>query len=164
MRAHEETRFSVVVHVPYTDAARMFGPEGERAWAGSGWDPQFVYPKPGRDEQGAVFTVHYGPLEAVWVIARHDVEARHFQYVYLIADIMVCTIDVEFAPVGGETTNVQVTYARTALSAEGDGHVQSMAEEDRQAGAEWQAAIDQYLAGTRSGAEPGNQAGAASDV
>jgi hypothetical protein len=152
-RAHVETNFDVVVHAPYAEAARLFGPEGERAWAGKHWDPRFVYPQPGRDEQGAVFTIQHGPLEAVWVVARHDVEARHFQYVYVIPGIMACTIEVGFRPVDAGTTNVHVTYERTALSAEGDGHVATMAEGDRKAGPEWQAAIERYLSGRQVGVE-----------
>jgi hypothetical protein len=152
-RARVETSFDVLVHAPYVQAARLFGPEGERAWAGKDWDPQFVYPQPGHDEQGAVFTIQHGPFEAVWVVARHDFEARHFQYVYVIAQIMVCTIDVEFTLVDAGTTNVHVTYVRTALSPQGDGRVAAMAKGDSSAGQEWQAAIDGYLAGRQAGVE-----------
>ena len=150
-RAHTETSFDLVVHAPYVETAALFGPEGERVWAGKHWDPQFVYPQPGRDEQGAVFTVAHGPLQAVWVIARHDVEARQFQYVYVLGGLMVCTIDVRFTPVDAGSTGVHVTYARTAVNPEGDAHVAAMTEGDRGAGREWQTAIDQYLA-SRKGA------------
>ncbi|HEY3705431.1 MAG TPA: hypothetical protein VGL22_10250 [Terracidiphilus sp.] len=144
-RAHAETSFDLRVKAPYAETAKLFGPEGERAWAGKHWDPQFVYPAEPRDEQGAVFTIQHGPLTAVWVIAQHDVEARHFQYVYILGDLMVCTIDVRFAEAGANATTVHVTYARTAVRAEGDAHVATMAEGDRRAGAEWQAAIDSHL-------------------
>lgn len=144
-RAHVETTFDVLVQAPYAEAAKLFGPEGERVWAGKHWDPQFIFPAPGHDEQGAVFTIQHGALQAVWVIARHDLEARHFQYVYFIPDVMVCTIDVRFAGMDAETTKVHVTYVRTAVSEPGDEHVASMAEEDRRAGTEWQSAIDRYL-------------------
>ncbi len=145
-RIREVTSFDVMVRAPYAETAALFGPEGERPWAGAHWNPQFVYPVPGRDEEGAVFTVQHGPLSAAWVIARHDVEARHFQYVYFLAGLMVTTIDVRFTPVDAKTTRVHVTYARTSLSAEGDAHVAAMSEGDRRAGAEWQSAIDVYLA------------------
>lgn len=144
-RAHIETSFDVVVPAPYAEAAKLFGPEGERVWAGKHWDPQFIFPEPGRDEQGAVFTIQHGPLQAVWVIAQHDVEARHFQYVYFIPDAMVCTIDVRFTALDAATTKVHVTYLRTAVSEQGDEHVATMAESDRRAGQEWQTAIDRYL-------------------
>jgi hypothetical protein len=144
-RAHAETNFDVTVHAPYAETAVMFGPEGERPWAGKHWDPQFLYPAPGRDEEGAVFTIQHGPLKAVWVTARHDLEARHFQYVYFLPDLLVTTIDVRFEPVDGKTTRVHVTYVRTAVSTEGDAHVAEMSEGDRKAGKDWQKAIDAYL-------------------
>src|SRR5581483_12525452 len=105
-RAHAETSFDVVVHAPYADTAALFGPEGERAWAGKHWDPQFIFPQPGRDAEGAVFTIRHGSLQAVWVVAQHDLEARHFQYVYYLGDLMVCTIDVRFTLVDPNTTKV----------------------------------------------------------
>jgi hypothetical protein len=145
-RMHLVTSFDVTVHAPYADTAVLFGPEGERPWAGKHWDPQFLHPAPGRDEEGAVFTIQHGQMNAVWVIAQHDVEARHFQYVYFIPRILVTTIDVRFEMVDAKTTKVHVTYARTAVSAEGDAHVMEMSKGDEQSGAEWQKAIDAYLA------------------
>ncbi len=144
-RMHTETTFDVSVHAPYPETAKLFSPEGERAWAGKHWDPQFVHPVPASDKQGAVFTISHGAMNAVWVIAQHDLEARHFQYVYFIADLMVTTIDVRFRVVDSDTTAVTVTYARTAVTPEGDAHVKTMSEGDRTAGKEWQQAIDAYL-------------------
>jgi hypothetical protein len=145
-RAHAVTSFDVTVHAPYAETAALFGPEGERPWAGKHWNPQFLHPVPGRDEEGAVFTIQHGQMNAVWVIAQHDVEARHFQYVYFLPDLLVTTIDVRFEPVDAKTTKVHVTYARTAVSAEGDEHVAVMSEADKKSGDEWQKAIDAYLA------------------
>jgi hypothetical protein len=143
---HVETTFKVVVHAPYAETAELFGPEGERAWAGKHWDPQFLHPLPGRDEEGAVFTIKHGSLSAVWVVARHDVGGRHFQYVYFIPDVMVTTIDVRFQPLDPTTTQVTVTYARTAISPDGEAHVKAMSEGDQTAGKDWQESIDKYLA------------------
>jgi hypothetical protein len=149
-RAHTETSFDLVVRAGYAETAALFGPEGERAWAGKHWDPQFVFPQPGRDQQGAVFTIQHGPLQAVWVIAQHDLEARHFQYVYVLGGLMACTIDVRFELVDAGTTKVHVIYARTAITPEADEHVAAMTDGDRKAGAEWQAGIDRYLAGHKN--------------
>src|SRR5579863_974051 len=88
-----QTAFDLVVHLPYAEAAPLFGPEGERPWAGKHWDPHFLYPQPPRDEQGAVFTVQHGSVTAVWVNTLFDLESRHFIYAYFIPDIMVTTID-----------------------------------------------------------------------
>lgn len=143
---HTETTFDVVVHAGLAETAVLFSPEGERAWAGKQWDPHFVYPLPERDQQGAVFTINHGPVKAVWVVTQHNLEARHFQYVYVISDLMVATIDLDFEVIDPATTKATVTYARTAISPEGDEHVKAMTEGDQTAGKEWQAAIDTYLA------------------
>jgi hypothetical protein len=139
------TAFDLVVDASYAETAPLFGPEGERVWAGKHWDPQFVHPQPARDEQGAVFTVQHGPLSAVWVMTMFDLEARHFQYVYFMANLMVTTIDVRFKPAGDDRTQVNVVYTRTALTPEGNEHVRAMSEGDKKAGTDWQKSIDAYL-------------------
>jgi len=58
------TSFDLVVHASYAATAPLFGPNGERAWAGKHWDPAFVYPLPAHDVEGAVFTVSHGPFSA----------------------------------------------------------------------------------------------------
>jgi hypothetical protein len=144
-----QTAFDIVVHLLYAEAAQLFGPEGERPWAGKHWDPQFLYPRAPHDEQGAVFTVHHGPVTAVWVNTQFDLNARHFQYVYFIPDIMVTTIDVRFTPSNSATTKVHVVYTRTALTSEGNDHVASFTANDKTAAHDWQQSIDTYLATRR---------------
>ena len=141
-----ETAFDLKVRLPYPDAAPLFGPEGERVWAGKHWNPQFVYPQPAHDEQGAVFTVQHGPVTATWVNTLFDLEERHFIYAYFIPGIMVTTIDVRFTPAGADATKVHVVYMRTALTAEGNEHVTALTAGDKSAAHEWQQAIDAYLA------------------
>src|SRR3954464_15348763 len=91
-----QTAFDLSVNLPYSEAAPLFGPEGERAWAGKHWNPHFLYPPLPHDEQGAVFTVQHGPFTATWVNTLFDLEARHFIYAYFMPGIMVTTIDVRF--------------------------------------------------------------------
>jgi hypothetical protein len=141
-----QTAFDIVVRLPYAEAAPLFGPEGERPWAGKHWNPQFLYPQPARDEQGAVFTIQHGPVTAVWVNTLFDLEAHHFQYVYFIPEIMVTTIDVHFTPSNSTTTEVHVLYTRTALTAEGNNHVATFTATDKTAAHDWQNSIDAYLA------------------
>jgi hypothetical protein len=149
-RMHVRTSFDLNVAASYAETAPLFGPEGERAWAGKRWDPRFIHPQPPNDEQGAVFTVKHGDTSAVWVTTLFDVEARHFQYVYFMPNLLVTTIDVRFRPIDAGNTQVNVTYARTALTAEGNAHVSEMSDGDKQAGTSWQIAIDNYLAGRKS--------------
>jgi hypothetical protein len=147
---HVRTSFNLNVAASYAETAPLFGPEGERAWAGKHWDPQFIHPQPSHDEQGAVCTVKHGDITAVWVTTLFDVEARHYQYVYFMPNLMVTTIDVHFQPIDAVNTQVNVTYARTALTAEGNAHVSEMSDGDKQAGTNWQIAIDNYLAGRKT--------------
>ncbi len=151
---HVSTSFDLTVHASYARTAPLFGPEGERAWAGKHWNPAFLHPTPARDVEGAVFTMQHGPFKAVWVNTLFDMEGRHFQYVYFLPEIMVTVIDVRFKPVSASETAVNVVYTRTALTPEGNEHVTAMSEGDRSAGAEWQQAIDQYLEESQSGARP----------
>lgn len=144
---HVETSFTVLVHAPAAQTAKLFTPEGERVWAGRHWDPQYVYPAgPARDAVGAVFTIQHGPVQAVWTVVRRDDVARQYEYVYFIPEIMITTITVHFEPMNVNTTQVQVKYRRTALSSGGEAHVKAMSNDDKNAGAAWEAAIEKYLA------------------
>lgn len=151
---HVSTSFDLVVLAPYAKTAALFGPEGERAWAGKQWNPEFIHPQPGVDEQGAVFTIQHGTHKAVWVNTLFDLDARHFQYVYFLPDLMVTVIDVRFKPSGAEKTDVNVVYTRTATTVEGNEHVVALSETDKAAGGEWQQAIDGYLAGQKAKQRP----------
>jgi hypothetical protein len=147
---HTETSFNLIVRAPYAETAHLFGPEGERAWAGKHWDPQFIHPQPARDTEGAVFTIRHGSMRATWVISAFDVAGQHFQYVYFLPDLLVTTIDVRFKSIDAASTQVTVVYARTALTPEGNAHVATMTKGDRDAGKEWQQAIDSYLRARKS--------------
>jgi hypothetical protein len=151
---HTSTSFDVTVHLPLAETAPLFGPEGERPWAGKHWDPQFIHPQPAHDEVGAVFTVKHGPLSAVWVVTQFDVAAQHFQYAYFIPDIMATTIDVRFTALDATTTRVNVVYARTAVTTAGKEHVAAMTESDKRSGKVWQEEIDQYLAARKPETRP----------
>jgi hypothetical protein len=145
-RVHFETTFDVLVHAPTAEAMKLFTPEGERAWAGEHWDPQYVHTSgPTRDAVGAVFTIQHGPLRAVWTVTRRDDVAREYQYAYFVPDLMVTSIRVLFQPLDANTTSVRVAYERTALSPAGEAQVATIADGDKKAGAKWQSAIDKYL-------------------
>jgi hypothetical protein len=141
------TSFDLAVTASFAETTQLFTPEGERAWAGEDWDPQFVYPQPGRDEPGAVFTIGQADRKATWVITQLNLEAKHFQYVYFLPDLMIAMIDVHFKTPSPGQTRVHVIYTRTALTPEGNGLVTAKAAEDRMAEREWQAALDKHLDG-----------------
>jgi hypothetical protein len=144
--AHVRNEFEFTVHAPYQVAAPLFGPEGERGWAGGHWDPQFLYPQPAQDTQGAVFTIRHGHHHAVWINTAFDTSAHHYQYAYFIPEIMAVLIDVRFSELDAENTKVNVAYERTALNPEANQRVKEMGDADRNSGKEWATAINNYLA------------------
>ena len=142
--------FHFELSVPLARAAPLFGPEGERCWAGEQWNPEFVYPQPGRDIEGAVFTIQHGTHKSVWVNTLFDLAAGRMQYVSFIPDVLVSTIEVRLTALNPTSTRVDVTYIRTALSADANDHVQVLAANSGTSGKEWKKAIQECLERGRS--------------
>jgi hypothetical protein len=145
--AHVSNHFQFVIHAPLSRAACLFGPEGERCWAGEHWNPAFLYPQPGKDVQGAVFTVQQGAHTSVWINTVFDLANGRMQYVSFLPDTLVSTVEVRLTPLDSASTSVEVTYARTALRVESNDEVFTRGKSDRESGPHWQAAIESCLAG-----------------
>ena len=143
--AHVSNSFAFTADAPMQQAAPLFGPEGERAWAGDDWNPQFVFPTPARDVEGAVFTVRHGEHTAVWVNTLFDLKAGRMQYVYMLGDLLVTTIDVRLHATDTRHTMVDVTYVRTALRPQANEHILAMGKNDREQGKIWEGSIHAYL-------------------
>jgi hypothetical protein len=142
---HVRNEFAFTVHAPYAVVAPLFGADKERAWAGSHWNPHFLYPQPGQDIRGAVFTIKHGHRQAYWINTAFDMDARHVQYVYVIPEAMVVLIDVRFSEPDPANTKVNVAYERTALNPEANQHVKELGDSDRESGEEWSTAIQDCL-------------------
>ncbi|MGA3091081.1 MAG: hypothetical protein ABSD75_20935 [Terriglobales bacterium] len=143
--AHVGNSFQFLLRAPLARAAMLFGPEGERSWAGEDWNPQFLYPQPGRDIQGAVFTVQQGQRKSIWITTVFDASNGRMQYVSFVPNVSVSTVDVQLRSVDASTTGVEVTYVRTALDATVNAEVEGLGRSDRQKGILWQEAIETYL-------------------
>jgi hypothetical protein len=142
---HVSHQFQFVVRAPLVRAAALFGPNGERCWAGSNWNPEFLYPQPGKDVQGAVFTIQHGPHKSVWVNTLFEPAAGRMQYVAFIPETLVTTVDVRLTAIDPSSTSVEVTYARTALDAAANDDVEALGRKDRESGPEWQRSIEKCL-------------------
>lgn len=142
--AHVTNSFLFTVYAPYDKVVPLFGPESEKLWAGTSWNPTFLYPRPGRDVPGAVFSVPHGAYTSVWVNTVFDLERGKMQYVSFIPDVLVSVVDVEVTK-GASKTDVHVTYTRTALRGETSADVEALGARDRASGPEWQRAISGYL-------------------
>ncbi len=141
---HVRSTFSFEVPAPPELVAPLFGAHRERAWE-EDWDPQFVYPQPAEDRAGEVFTVTHGGHTSIWVNAAFDLQKGHIQYVNVVPGIMAVSIDIQAIAIGTSNTRVEVTYERTALSAEANDRVRQSGELDRGAAAHWQRAIEECL-------------------
>jgi hypothetical protein len=147
--AHVSNSFHFVIPAPLSRAAPLFGPEGERCWAGQHWNPEFLYPQPGKDVEGAVFIVRRGPETSVWVNTLFDPDGGRMQYVSFVPGIHVFTVDVRLTPLDSSSTSVEVTYTRTALNVGANAEVQAMGNKDRESGPHWQQAIETCLTAQR---------------
>ena len=145
--AHTETAFDLTLHAQMNSVAPLFGAEKERAWAGGEWNPVFIYPLPAGDKKGAVYTIQHGEHLATWICTAFDLELGHVQYAYIIPEVMVTLIDIQLSKGDANTTAAHVVYQRTALTLEGNEHVNHFAESDRKAGPDWEQAINKYIGG-----------------
>ena len=145
LMAHARSKFTFTVQTPMAEAFALFGPEGERGWAGPQWDPEFVYPVPAKDVEGAVFRVHHVHHSATWVNTAFDAQAGHAAYVFVIEGKLATRIDVQLTPVDAGTTRVRVMYERTALDPSVNQDIAEMAQEDAKMGPEWEKEIGEYL-------------------
>lgn len=143
--AHARSEFTFTVQAPMAEAFPLFGPEGERPWAGPHWDPQFVWPTPAKDMEGAVFRLHHGHHSATWVNTAFDAHAGRAAYVYIIDGKLATRIDVQLTPENAATTRVRVMYERTALDPSVNPDVEDMARGDPKMGPEWERDIAAYL-------------------
>ncbi len=138
---HVANSFHFQLAVPLAHAAPLFGPDGERCWAGKHWDPHFLYPQPGKDIEGAVFTVQHGPHLSLWVTTVFDLAAGRMQYVSVIPGMLVSVIDLRLTAIDASHTAVDVTYTRTAVAPAANDDVTAMGSSDRNSGPDWQQAI-----------------------
>ena len=125
-RAHTSSQFGFILSAALDRAAPLFGPEGERCWAGPQWDPKFIYPATAKDTQGAVFTIEHSAHTSVWVNTLFDQEHGRMQYVSFVSEKVVSVINVRLEEQDKSTTQVHVTYERTALHPEANGEVEAM--------------------------------------
>lgn len=136
--------FQFDLNVPPAQAAPLFGPEGERCWAGDNWDPHFVFPQPAHDQQDAVFTIAHGPYNMTWVNTVFNLPEGHMQYVAFIPSALAMTVDVRLTPTPNGT-HVDVTYVHTALDPSLNARVAEMAEFHRKGGPDWVQNIESCL-------------------
>jgi hypothetical protein len=101
----------------------LFTPEGERPWAGPGWDPRYPAGEPSA-APGTVFTTEgpHGPT--VWVIV--EASTSVMRYVRVVPGLTAGTVSARCTPAGAGT-EVEITYDLVALGAEGQTEIEIFA-------------------------------------
>ena len=148
-RAHVVSTFRFEMAGPTERVAPLFAPEAERRWAGDHWKPAFLYPEPGRDVPGTVWTIQFGHFYSAWVNTL-DLTSGRIQYeamapdrlvtvvpdrlVTVVPDRLVTVVDVRVTALAPAHTDVDVTYTRTALHPAPTEDVRSLGQSDREIG------------------------------
>lgn len=142
-RIHERTG-KVRLHGPASRTFLFFTPEGEKAWAGEGWDPRAFCTRSGKDEEGMVF--RNGTNKPLWLVTRLDPSARVVEYAIVAGDLLT-VLHIEVAAAGDDESVATVGYqwivrteAGSEKAASHDRHFTPMLES-------WQEAMNAVLAG-----------------
>ena len=96
----------------------MFGPLGERAWAGEDWNPEVLWADGPGDREGMVFR----QKGEVWVNVRFDACEHVAEYVRF-GETVVTRIRVALTASGDHACSASVRYDWIALSEEGNAEV-----------------------------------------
>jgi hypothetical protein len=129
------------VRLPLAETRSLFTPEGERRWI-SEWDPD--YPDPERKEGvGATFLTGHGDARTVWVMT--DAEPDRVRYARITGGVDAGIVDVRCNEREPGSTTVTVSYHLTALSDEGQAHLDSFAAHYEEFIASWQRRISRLL-------------------
>jgi hypothetical protein len=118
MYQHEHARATLALTASADRAFPMFGPNGERAWAGPEWDPEVLWADGPGDREGMVFR----QKGEVWVNVRFDPREHVAEYVRF-GPAVVTRIRVALSPRGDDTCAANVRYDWIALSEEGNAEV-----------------------------------------
>jgi hypothetical protein len=116
---HVERTGTFALPIPPDQALAFFTAEGERRWV-EGWEPAVRHaPEGDPSRAGAVFTTAVGGIETLWMVLDFDAERRRARYARITPGSRMGTVEVVCRAADGGT-EVEVTYALTSLSTEGD--------------------------------------------
>ena len=131
--------------VPPGSVFPLLCPVRERDWL-AGWDPTIVFTRSGITEPGCVFTT-VGPEGAldVWTVSRHDPTQGVVEFVVVVTDLYVMTLDIALC---AEPEGTRTVWRRTFTAFTPEGKRTIKALDDEQHGkriAHLEASINHYL-------------------
>lgn len=123
---HVERTGTLHVNQPLARAFPLFSPEGERRWV-AGWEPRYLHPRDvPSDAPGTVFHTNHNNERTDWLVLRYSVREGVAEYVRITPGSRMGVVTVRAfersdldAGFSRVTTEVEVTYRLTSLSAAG---------------------------------------------
>jgi hypothetical protein len=140
---HGERSGFLRLELPLARAFALLTPEGERAWV-EGWDPEYLHPltRPDPPAAGTVFRTRHGGEETLWLVISFDPAAGRVDYARVTPGSRIGTVGVRARATGERSTEAEITYRMTSLSAEGNQKLLEMTPEGFLAMLQrWEAAI-----------------------
>jgi hypothetical protein len=104
-------------------------PVREAEWL-DGWEYMMIYSVSGLIEKGAVFsTANPGEERTVWIVTRHDTEARVVEFTRFTPRAKICVLTIGVEPFGDDRSHVDVCYTYTSIAPQGNRLLQAWSDE-----------------------------------
>ena len=139
MYHHRTTSATLSLSASASRAFPLFGPLGERAWAGPDWNPEVLWADGPGDREGMIFR----QKGEIWVNVRFDPLAHVAEYVRF-GDTVVTRIRVALTDPGDTSCSANVRYDWIAVSEEGNADVERRREAMT---IDWEDAVNAALGG-----------------
>jgi hypothetical protein len=127
MPLHVHASHTITIDAPIERCFLFFTPAGEELWV-DGWQPQYLWPSDGRTEAGMVFTTgageeHFttdaGEEHTIWTMVDFDRTAWRSRYARVTPGSRTGLVEVRCRALDAQRSEVNVSYALTALSPSG---------------------------------------------
>jgi hypothetical protein len=119
-------------------------PVREADWI-DGWDPLLVISESGHAERDCVFVTPAEPVDAIWIITRHEPADGFVEMVKITPGVTACRLTIRVRPAEGGA-EAEITYAHTSLGPEGDAFVAAFTDEHYQRFMrDWESRMNHYL-------------------
>ena len=139
----------ISVALPPNEAFVLFTPRGEERWA-DGWQPRFPTPAEDDTTPGTVFETEAGGEHTIWVVLDRK-PGRWISYARVTPGSRAGTVSVALENGDAGHSDVEVTYALTAIGPDGDRQLEKFADDYQDYLKSWESAIAARLASDPSG-------------
>lgn len=119
---HEKVIHRISLPLSADEALELFTPEGERLWIAE-WNPRYQYPANGETIEGMVFVTGEGSELTYWTMMDFDIVRHRVRYSRVTPGSRSTVVEVVCIPGGDRQCHVEVSYALTGLSEEGNASI-----------------------------------------